>query len=275
MVDTELVYLNAINDLLKLNLSELPSDLKPKNEVEFYLAKIFNNLAGINAELPSDLKPSTRKEILLAVIEQNSRNITSGGGGVVPPPSINPSVNEHLKKLLQFHIPIVDVWNDGVSEIGEHTITVTKVADDVYFGPEYNNDFSNCENEVFVYNDNVLHIHNGNVEFNKTTIGLTQKGIKSYSFANGDVYTLTFNDSEAEKVEAPSLKVNEREMQDTSVKIGLDTFGETLGFTNNGTITVNTDFKHSCYNVTNEGDFTIGVIDLSNLDYNNIKSIKK
>ena len=105
MVDTELVYLNAINDLLKLNLSELPSDLKPKNEVEFYLAKIFNNLAGINAELPSDLKPSTRKEILLAVIEQNSRNITSGGGGVVPPPSINPSVNEHLKKLLQFIYP--------------------------------------------------------------------------------------------------------------------------------------------------------------------------
>lgn len=272
MIDNELVYLDAINKLLKSNMSELPSDLKPKTREEFYLEQIFNNLAGVSAELPTDLHPLDRKEILLAVIEQNSRNISSGGGGSQPP-NIKPDDCGHVVRQYMEIIPTINI--DEVGNVNHSAeIMQSKVAEDVYFGTNRFNDYVDVEHENFEYNTSVLHLDNSELVFIPArditeTIELREHWLQGYLF------TLILDNTETDIFEVAKLKTKLKTIVDNNVSINPDNFKETGGYTISNKIDIVTGHNHTSNMnlVTDDETYTYVTIDTTDLTYNDITKL--
>ena len=277
-VDNELMYLNAINEVLKTNLSTLPSDLKPKKRDEIYLAQIFNNLAGISSSLPIDLKPTDRREILLAVIEQNSRDLHVGGGsggssgGVTPP--LNP--DEFGMTVTQWNEVIPTRKIDRIGDVRTNdNIVQTKVADDVYFGNNKFNDYVNTDGELFIYNTDVLKITNSELVFIPANNAYRDVEVTA-EWLNGDLRTLELDNTETDSFEKAKFRLIKRKCVTTPIKLTSENFSEVKGYAINNQIGIITEHNEKCTtNLQSDNEtFTYVTVEVDENNFNEIKELQ-
>ena len=149
-----------------------------------------------------------------------------------------------------------------------------RVAEDIWFGPTFENGFDNCEHEVFRYNTNVVHLVDGTMQLkNANSKSVKFDDVAEYDF--GNIYSMDLDNRDIRAFERLSISPITQSITSTLVPLNSDTLEEKHGYDNSKglKILVDNKFTNDVVTVVNdELTYTEVIVDESL--YNNVNGLE-
>lgn len=154
-------------------------------------------------------------------------------------------------------------------------IEQSRVAEDVWFGPTWENGNNPCLHEVFTYNTNVIIKQSGKLQF-KPGYTQTMPITNSASWLNGDLYSIDLDVSDVAKYERVTLATKKHPIHHSNIVINPDNFNKTSGYTISDGIEIITSFDKESNTevVTDNENYTYATIEINSNEFNDIKELQ-
>ena len=171
-------------------------------------------------------------------------------------------------------IPFINIDEIGyVEDIID--IEQTRVAEDVWFGPTWDNGYDPCTHEKFTYNEDIIKKHSGKLQFKQmdsNTLTLEH----THTWLGGDVYSITLDNSETSKYERLRINPRKRGVKIHDIRLNTDNFTEIDGYNMGDTIGIITEHNEKCTtNLQSDNEtFTYVTVEVDENNFNEIKELQ-
>ena len=155
-------------------------------------------------------------------------------------------------------------------------IEQVRVAEDVWFGPSWENGYDPGTHEIFDYNNNVIRKFEGGLQFVDSD-SVSRKFINTANWKRGDLYTIELDHTETSKYERLNIRNKKQSIKLNSIEINSDTFTCPEGYVIDDGVSIITrnEFTSNVGIVTNEDEwYTSAVIEIDEVNYNDIKELE-
>lgn len=126
------------------------------------------------------------------------------------------------------HIPIKRLNSCGsVEDLAGHELV--RVAEDVWFGPVFENGFDDCENELFNYNNNVIYIDGGKMQLkNANATSVKFHDVAEYDY--GNIYAIELDNSDIREFERLDISPTVTPITITTLQLNANTLDGAAGY---------------------------------------------
>lgn len=136
-----------------------------------------------------------------------------------------------IPHITRLEIPVIkNIANYGEGVVDLLNIEQVKVADDIWFGPMWENGYNDCKHEVFIYNEDVLEKTGGKIQF-KPSYVRNQKFTLTSKWNYGDLYTIELDNRNTANYERFVIADKVQVVSNSRVIINTDNFNAPEDYT--------------------------------------------
>jgi len=177
---------------------------------------------------------------------------------------------------------------DGVLVLTSHDLTrgntvseligieQVRVAEDVWFGPSWENGYDPGTHEIFHYNNNVIRKFEGGLQFVDSDT-VSKKFTNTANWTRGDLYSIELDNSQTLKYELLNIVNRKQSIKLNPIMIANDTFETKEGYVIDNGVSIKTKYDYiSTIDIVNNEDecYTSAVIEVNESEFNDIINLE-